>query len=279
MFDLGWLFAMHAVLALLINEWMDYYCDGLGLVTFGILNFLKAKLQSWQPWSKNRSITSSAELKTSLLKGNLHFIHSSESDFACKIGGTQSNETVSLGDTAISLHTLPVVTFLGGGVFLASQNSKCQVLANFSFSEGGDIHSRVVKSKSAQFWPTFRFWEGVGVFLGSQKSKCQVMANFSFRDGRGKLLKNRVFLAKWAKNSWSPACCCIADILSHTTCVETSQERGWSFSQSFQCVRPLSTIVYGSRRFEVGNRPFKCHFVRRKWLTQWPVMPCHAWNE
>ena len=98
----------------------------------------------------------------------MHFIRSSESDFACKIGDTQSNETVSLGDTAISLHTLPVVTFVwGGGVFLASQNSKCQVLANFSFSEGGDIHSRVVKSKRAQFWPTFRFWErGLGGILG-----------------------------------------------------------------------------------------------------------------
>ena len=111
-------FALHAVLALLINEWMS------GLLLWRSrprdiwdLWLFTAKLKSWQPWSKNRLITSSAELKTSLHKGNLHWIHSSESDFAFKIGDTQSNETVSLGDTAISLHTLPVVTFLGGGVY------------------------------------------------------------------------------------------------------------------------------------------------------------------
>ena len=38
------------------------------------------------------------------------------------------NETVSVGDTAVSLHTL-------GGVFLAPQNS--EVLTKFSFSGGG----------------------------------------------------------------------------------------------------------------------------------------------
>ena len=41
-----------------------------------------------------------------------------------------SNETVSVGDTAVSLHSV-------GGVilgFLACQNPKCQVLTKFSFS-------------------------------------------------------------------------------------------------------------------------------------------------
>ena len=72
------------------------------------------------------------------------------------------NETVSLGDTVISLHTLQLQVFLGAGVFLGSQNSKCQVLDNFSFSAGGGGR------------------RGGGVFLGSQNSKCQVLDNFSF---------------------------------------------------------------------------------------------------
>ena len=46
----------------------------------------------------------------------------------------------------------------GGGVFLGSQNSKCQVLANFSFSTGSSC--------------------------GSQNSKCQVLVNFSLGRGR-----------------------------------------------------------------------------------------------
>ena len=37
------------------------------------------------------------------------------------------NETVSMGDTAVSLH------ILGEGVFLVTQNSKSQVLTKFSF--------------------------------------------------------------------------------------------------------------------------------------------------
>ena len=41
-------------------------------------------------------------------------------------------------------------------LILGSQNSKCQLLANFSFSGRG------------------------GVFLGSQNSKCQLLVNFSF---------------------------------------------------------------------------------------------------
>ena len=52
-------------------------------------------------------------------------------------GRTYKNETVSLGHVAISLDTLQVqLNFFGGGVFLGSQNSKCQVLSNFSFPLG-----------------------------------------------------------------------------------------------------------------------------------------------
>ena len=35
--------------------------------------------------------------------------------------------------------------------------------------------------------------------------------------------KNRVLLAKWAKNSGSLTCSCIADSLSHTMCLEINQ--------------------------------------------------------
>ena len=100
----------------------------------------------------------------------------------------------------------------GGGVFFGSQNSKCQVLAKFSFSGGGG------GAGSGQL-----FIGGGEVFLGSENSKYQVLANFSLGGGRASLLlKNRVFLAKWAKYSGSLACCCITDSLSHTTCVETN---------------------------------------------------------
>ena len=47
------------------------------------------------------------------------------------------NETVSLGDTAISLDTLQLQLPGGGGGILDSQNSKSQVLAIFSFSGVG----------------------------------------------------------------------------------------------------------------------------------------------
>ena len=49
----------------------------------------------------------------------------------CTLGHVY-NETVSWGDTGISLHKLR-----GGGVFWSSQNSKYQDLANFSFGGGG----------------------------------------------------------------------------------------------------------------------------------------------
>ena len=43
----------------------------------------------------------------------------------------KSNETVSAGHTAISPHTLEKGWGGGKYSFLGSQNSKCQVLANF----------------------------------------------------------------------------------------------------------------------------------------------------
>ena len=58
-------------------------------------------------------------------------------------------------------------------------------------------YSWLLKTQSAKFWSNFHFrWKGWG---------------YSW------LLKNRVFLAKWTKNSESLACSCIADSLTHTT--------------------------------------------------------------
>ena len=50
---------------------------------------------------------------------------------------------------------------------MGSQNSKCQVLAIFSFGAGGRgrWYAWVVKTQGAKFWPTFNFfwgWVGVG---------------------------------------------------------------------------------------------------------------------
>ena len=71
-------------------------------------------------------------------------------------------ETVSLEDTAISLHTLKL-QLLWGVLSLGSQNSKCQVLANFSFwGRGildyfilGEGYSWVVKIQSAKYCQFF----------------------------------------------------------------------------------------------------------------------------
>ena len=131
-------------------------------------------------------------------------------------------------------------------VFLGSQNSKCQVQAKFQWGEGG--YSWVVKTQSAKSWPNFNFfWResqnlevpspgqismgggnwvvktklkvpsygqieiGGGVFLGSQNSKVPSSGQLFIGGGGGILLKSRVFLGKWSKNSGSLACSCIAD--------------------------------------------------------------------
>ena len=54
------------------------------------------------------------------------------------------------------------------------------------------------KTESAQYWPIFHWGR---VFFTTQNWKCQVLTKFSFSGGGGDswLLKNRVFLAKWAK--------------------------------------------------------------------------------
>ena len=62
-------------------------------------------------------------------------------------------------------------------------------------------YSWQLKTQSPTFWPTFHFQGGRGVFLASQEW---------------------ALLVKWAKSSGSLACSCIADSLSHTTCVETN---------------------------------------------------------
>ena len=99
----------------------------------------------------------------------------------------QRNETVSMGDAAVSLRKLPVgilgysklkvpspgqIFILGGGgVFLATQNSKTEVLDKFSF------------------------WEGE-VFLATQNSKSQLLARFSLGGGVFLASPELVLLAK-----------------------------------------------------------------------------------
>ena len=70
----------------------------------------------------------------------------------CSSGHKKENEMVSLGDTAISLHTLQLQSFCS-------------------------IYGGVVKTQSAKFWPSLH-WKGV--FLCRENSKCQVLAKFSF---------------------------------------------------------------------------------------------------
>ena len=110
---------------------------------------------------------------------------------------------VSAGDTEISLYIRPgpiSIFHLGEGVFLGSQNSKCQDLPKFQFSGGGEGYS-------CQDLPKFQS----GVLWGG--------------GGGNRQVKNRVFLAIWSKNSGSLACLCITDRLSHTRSmyVETNE--------------------------------------------------------
>ena len=78
------------------------------------------------------------------------------------------NETVSSGDTAISLHTPQLPPFWEGGVVL-SQKSKCQVLPKFQFLKG-EGYSWVVKSQSAKFRLNFD-WEERDI-LGQPRTGC-----------------------------------------------------------------------------------------------------------
>ena len=69
-------------------------------------------------------------------------------------------------DTAISLHTLQLQP-LGGGVFLGSQNTKCQGLPKFELGGGGGFLGS--QNSNCQDLPKFELGGG---FLGSKNSKC-----------------------------------------------------------------------------------------------------------
>ena len=123
--------------------------------------------------------------------------------------------------------------FHWGRVFLGSQNSKCQVLATFSFSEVRGVFFGSQNSE-CQVLVKFSWGKGVllgsqnwgGVFLGSQNSKCQVLAKFSLGEVCSWVGKVRIgILGKMSKDfampySGNPY---IADSHSHTMCVETNE--------------------------------------------------------
>ena len=108
---------------------------------------------------------------------------------------------------------------LGGGGIFGSQNSKCQVLAKFSFGGG------FLGSQNSKCQVLAKFSLGGGV---SQNSKCQVLAKFSFLWGGGGyslVVQMRIgILGKMSKIFTMPysGSACIADSLSHTMCVETN---------------------------------------------------------
>ena len=84
----------------------------------------------------------------------------------------------------------------------------------------GGGYSRVVKTQSAKFWPTFD-WGG-GIFLGSQRQSAKFWPSFHIRGGGGYswLLWNRVFFVFWPQNLLrqnlvSLARHCVTDSLSH----------------------------------------------------------------
>ena len=78
-----------------------------------------------------------------------------------KILEHSSNEMVSLGDTAISLHILqPPLT--GGGVFWKVKTQSAKICLNFNF-EGGGVVFWKVKTQSAKIWLNFNFRGGGGV--------------------------------------------------------------------------------------------------------------------
>ena len=106
-----------------------------------------------------------------------------------------------------------------GGVLLATQNSKCQVLTKFAF---GSVYSWQPKTQSPKSWSNFHF-RGKGGILGNLIPKlCKSSRRSSNPAGVGRgvfFAKNRVFLAKWAKNSPSPTCCLWSQIVSNTLCM------------------------------------------------------------
>ena len=77
---------------------------------------------------------------------------------------------------------------------------------------------------------------GGGAFLVTQNSNCQVLTNFSFLPGGGDILgQPRIGIIGEMNHKFR----CIADSLSHTTCVETTLEQHWTvelaLAKSFHC--------------------------------------------
>ena len=91
---------------------------------------------------------------------------------SCKI-----NETVSVGDTAVILHTL------GGGI-LDYSKLKCQDLTKFSLGRGYSCILDYSKLKVPRSDQIFIF--GVGGILDYSNSKCHDLTNFSFSGGMGR---------------------------------------------------------------------------------------------
>ena len=79
-------------------------------------------------------------------------------------------------------------------------------MTTFHFQGRG--YSLVVNTKSTRFWPNFHgggvgMGEGYSLVVKTQSAK--FWPNFDFWGRGGSLLKNRVFLTKWSKNSGSLA--------------------------------------------------------------------------
>ena len=93
-------------------------------------------------------------------------------------------------------------------------------------SRGGILGNSKLKVSSHD--KIFIFSWGEGVFLATQNSKSQVLTKFSFRGGG---ILDTTFLKYFSRgtqgilhqNFTSLACSCIADSLSHTTCVEANE--------------------------------------------------------
>ena len=132
--------------------------------------------------------------------------------------------------------------FIGGGVFLTTQNSKCQVvLANFSFLVGwvvGDIldYSKLKVSSSGQIF----IFNGGGI------------------------------LGKINQNFGSLACSCIADSLSHTTCVGSHQTSSGSSGRvrEWGKKREIYAATFGYLSMSYFYRP---------WGGAWPPRRPPAW--
>ena len=80
------------------------------------------------------------------------------------------NETVSLGDTAVSLQTLiPTMFGRGGGYSWVLKTQSAKSWPNFHFRGGGILGYSKLKAQSAKSWPNFHF-RGGGI-LGYSKLK------------------------------------------------------------------------------------------------------------